>query len=109
MNTKDLQRKIKPTIAIYFFWLLLGSHYAYQGRWSIQILFWISLGGLGVWAIIDLITMSDKIVKHREMIFQHIEEIENKEKVKHNLQHRIEPGIRYEIDKTEPLIREKAI
>jgi hypothetical protein len=80
MDRNDLQSKIKPTMTVYLYWFLFGSHYGYLGRWNIQILFWITFGGLGVWAIIDLFTMSDLIVKHRESIFQQIEEIERKEK-----------------------------
>ena len=52
---------------------------------------------------------NSKMRKIRMWESEKVKEIENKEKVKHNLQHRIEPDIRYEIDNTEPLIRKKAI
>jgi hypothetical protein len=45
----------------YLFWFLLGAHYAYLGKWGTQFLFWITLGGLGVWAIIDLFTLGGKV------------------------------------------------
>jgi hypothetical protein len=38
------------------------------------------LGGFGIWAIIDLFTMSGKINNHNASLFQQIEEIEKKEK-----------------------------
>jgi hypothetical protein len=41
----------------YLLWLLLGWHYAYVGRWGIQILYWITAGGLLLWALADLFRM----------------------------------------------------
>jgi TM2 domain-containing membrane protein YozV len=45
----------------YLFWFLLGAHYAYLGKWGTQILYWLTLGGLGFWAIIDLFTLGGKV------------------------------------------------
>tara|TARA_B110000305_G_C19152783_1_gene498868 strand:- start:3 stop:233 length:231 start_codon:yes stop_codon:yes gene_type:complete len=45
----------------YLFWFLLGAHYAYLGKWGTQFLYWITLGGLGVWALIDLFTLGVKV------------------------------------------------
>lgn len=50
------------------------------GNWGIQILYWITLGGLGIWAIIDLFTMSGKVSSYNASIFRQIEAIEKKEK-----------------------------
>jgi hypothetical protein len=41
----------------YLAWLCLGSHYRYLGRPVVQALFWLSLGGLLVWWLIDLIRL----------------------------------------------------
>jgi len=35
---------------------------------------------LGIWALIDLFTMSGKVSRHNATIFQQIDEIEKKEK-----------------------------
>jgi len=47
---------------------------------GIQILYWITLGGVGIWALIDLFTMSGKVDRHNATIFQQIEEIEKKDR-----------------------------
>jgi TM2 domain-containing membrane protein YozV len=80
MNKHYLQSKVKSTGTAYLFWFLLGAHYAYLGKWGIQILYWLTLGGLGIWALIDLFTMSGKVNKYNAEIFQQIEAIEKKEK-----------------------------
>jgi TM2 domain-containing membrane protein YozV len=80
MNKHYLQSKIKSTGTAYLFWFFFGAHYAYLGKLGIQILYWITLGGLGIWALIDLFTMSGKVNNYNADIFQQIEAIEKKEK-----------------------------
>ena len=80
MNKHYLQSKVKSTGTAYLLWFFLGAHYAYLGKWGIQILYWITLGGLGIWALVDLFTMSGKVSRHNATIFQQIDEIEKKEK-----------------------------
>lgn len=80
MNKHYLQSKVKSTGTAYLLWFFLGAHYAYLGKWGLQILYWITLGGIGIWALIDLFTMSGKVNRHNASIFQQIEEIEKKEK-----------------------------
>ncbi|WP_372648263.1 TM2 domain-containing protein [Draconibacterium sp.] len=80
MNKHYYQAKIKSTGTAYLFWFLLGAHYLYLGKFGLQILFWITLGGLGFWALIDLFAMSDKVEKYNQPIFNKIEELEKKEK-----------------------------
>jgi len=45
----------------YLLWFFFGLHYAYLGKWGIQFLFWITVGGLGVWWFIDLFTLGGKV------------------------------------------------
>lgn len=45
----------------YLLWFFLGAHYAYLGKWGTQILYWLTLGGFGTWAIIDLFTLGGKV------------------------------------------------
>jgi TM2 domain-containing membrane protein YozV len=80
MNKHYLQSQIKSTGTAYLLWFFLGAHYAYLGKGGIQILYWITLGGLGIWGLIDLFTMSGKVNRHNAKIFQQIEEIEKREK-----------------------------
>ncbi len=46
--------RAKSVGVAYTLFLLLGAHYAYFGRWGLQAIWWLTLGGLGVWALIDL-------------------------------------------------------
>lgn len=80
MNKPYLQSKVKSTGTAYLFWFFLGAHYAYLGRWGLQILYWITLAGLGIWGIVDLFTMSQKVERHNFDIFRQIEDIEKREK-----------------------------
>lgn len=38
----------------YFCFVLLGSHYLYLRKPLLQLLFWVTLGGFALWAIVDL-------------------------------------------------------
>lgn len=80
MNKHYLQSKVKSVGTAYLlYFLLFGTHYAYLGKWGLQIFYWLTLGGLGLWALIDLFTMSSKVQKYNQKIFQQIEEIEKRE------------------------------
>ena len=70
MNKYHLQSQIKSVETAYlFFFFLFGTHYAYLGKWGIQFLYWITLGGLGIWALIDFFTISEKVERHNAVIF----------------------------------------
>jgi TM2 domain-containing membrane protein YozV len=47
------QERKNPSVAMllaFFF----GLHYAYLGRWGLQVLFWCTLGGIGLWWLVDI-------------------------------------------------------
>ena len=71
-----LQSQMKSTGMAYVMWVLLGAHYAYLGRWGVQVLYWITLGGLGVWAVIDLFRIPGLVGDHNWEVAQDLEEIE---------------------------------
>jgi TM2 domain-containing membrane protein YozV len=50
----EFERKAKSTGLAYLCLILFGIHYAYLGRWGIQIIFWITCGGFLLWWLIDL-------------------------------------------------------
>ena len=79
MNKHYLMSKMKSTGTAYLCWFFLGCHYAYLGRWGLQILYWITLGGLGIWAFIDLFVMPSKVNAHNLIISSQIDEIEKRE------------------------------
>jgi len=45
---------MKSTAVTYLLWFFFGLHYIYLGKIGTQFLYWITLGGLGLWAFIDL-------------------------------------------------------
>jgi len=49
---EDFRRRRKSTGLGYICWLF-GLHYAYLGKWALQLLFWFTLAGLFIWWIID--------------------------------------------------------
>ncbi|SDX37273.1 TM2 domain-containing protein [Aequorivita viscosa] len=81
MTKHHLQSQIKSTSTAYIlFFFLFGTHYAYLGKWGLQFLFWFTLGGLGVWGLIDLFTMSSKVEAHNANIYRQIDEIDKRER-----------------------------
>lgn len=75
MIKNHLQSQIKSVDTAYRLWFFFGLHYAYLGKWKIQLLYWISLGGIGVWSIIDLLTLSKRIAVHNNFIFEQIDDL----------------------------------
>jgi hypothetical protein len=53
----EYQRTRRTLGVAYLLWFFLGWHYVYVGRWGIQFLYWLTAGGLLVWAFIDLFRM----------------------------------------------------
>lgn len=80
MNKYELQSKIKSTGTAILFWFLLGAHFAYLGKWGLQILFWVTLGGIGIWFLIELFLISGRVSKYNAVIFEQLDQIEKKEK-----------------------------
>ena len=80
MNKHHLQSQIKSSGTAYLLWFFFGFHYAYLGKWGLQILYWITFGGFFIWAIIDLFTLSSRVANHNAIIYQEIESIDRKER-----------------------------
>ena len=49
----------------YIFWLF-GLHYAYLSKWGLQILYWLTLGGLSLWAVIDIFRIPSMVANHNK-------------------------------------------
>jgi hypothetical protein len=47
--------KLKDTSTAYLYWLCLGLHYRYLENMGTQLIFWVTLGGLGLWWLFDLV------------------------------------------------------
>jgi len=81
MKKYQLQSKIKSVGVAYALFIIILGHYAYVGKWGLQILFWITLGGFGLWAFIDLFRIPSIVAKYNESIYAQIEKIERDEKM----------------------------
>ena len=50
----EYKRRKKSKTFAYFAWFFLGWHYLYLRRVGLQIAFWLTLGGAGIWWFVDL-------------------------------------------------------
>ena len=75
-----LKSQIKSTGTAYFLLFLFGFHYVYMNKLILQILYWITLGGLGIWTIVDLVTLANRISTHNALLYRLIDEIDTEEK-----------------------------
>lgn len=83
MNKAYLQSQFKSTGTAYLLLLFVfGSHFIYLNKWGLQILFWITFYGFGLWLIIELFMIPDRVNRHNAIISQQIEHIEEKERIK---------------------------
>jgi len=55
---EEYKRRAKSTGTAYALWFFLGWHYAYIGKWGVQLLYWATGGGVLLWAIADLFRIS---------------------------------------------------
>ena len=57
----------KPGIA--FMWIFIfGVQYFYLGKIGIQFLYWFTLGGLWIWALVDMFTIWKRVKEMNEEI-----------------------------------------
>jgi TM2 domain-containing membrane protein YozV len=80
MTKHELRARVKSTGVAYLFFLFFGAHYAYLGRWGTQILYWLTLGGLGFWALIDLFLLGGKVEKSNAKLYAEIDTMERRER-----------------------------
>ena len=50
---EEYRRKAKSAGPAYLLLFLIGGHYIYLRKWGIQFLFWVTLGGLLIWWLVD--------------------------------------------------------
>ena len=60
---------------------ILGWHYAYIGKWGLQLLMWVTFYGCFVWWFIDMFRAKGIVRRHNAKIFAEIEAIEKQEKL----------------------------
>lgn len=63
---EEFESRSKRTSVAYALFLLCGCHHAYMGRWDLQVIWWLSLGGLGVWAVVDLFRIPKLVNRYND-------------------------------------------
>jgi len=53
----DSEKRVLPALLLCFFFGVFGVHRFYVGKKGTGLLQLLTLGGLGVWALIDMITI----------------------------------------------------
>ena len=81
MEKAHLQSKLKSTGKAYVYFCCFGAHYLYLGKFVIQLFFWITLGGFGIWALYDLFTLSGKVNASNDRILKKLEELKQQDRV----------------------------
>ena len=77
MKTKrELQGEIKSKGTAFVMYWFLGAHYAYLGKWGVQLAYWFTLGGLGIWLMVDLFRIGGLVKSYNNLIYEELEELE---------------------------------
>jgi TM2 domain-containing membrane protein YozV len=66
---QEYERRRKSGGLAYVLWFPFGFHYLYLGQIGLQLLYWLTFGGLGFWAIIDLFRIPAMVGRKNEEIF----------------------------------------
>lgn len=72
----QLQSELKSTGTAYVMYWFLGCHYGYVGKWGIQLAYWFTLGGFGMWILIDLFRVGGIVRRYNNKIYAELEEID---------------------------------
>tara|TARA_B100000780_G_C21065369_1_gene428375 strand:+ start:628 stop:900 length:273 start_codon:yes stop_codon:yes gene_type:complete len=62
------QNQFANTTTVWVLFLFLGWSYGSLGKIGIQILFYITFGGFGIWALIRLFTLSGAIKAYNKKV-----------------------------------------
>ena len=62
----EYERRKKSIAVSYVAWILLGWHYLYNGKIGMQFAFWFTLGGFGIWWLVDLFRIPAIVRSSRE-------------------------------------------
>jgi hypothetical protein len=76
----ELEKQLTTTGNVWLWFLFLGCPYGAVGKWGLQILFWFTGGGLGIWTLITMFRVSTLVENHNRPIRIELESIERKEK-----------------------------
>jgi hypothetical protein len=79
-NRYYLESQIRSIGIAYILFFIVGGHYAYLNKWGYQILYWITLGGLGIWFLIDLFRVSEYVRRFNADIFYELDRLDYQER-----------------------------
>lgn len=80
MNKYYLEKQLKSKGTAYLFFFLFGAHFAYLNKWGLQLLFWFTFYGLGVWGLIELFRVGDRVENHNRPLYQRLDDLDKAEK-----------------------------
>lgn len=80
LNKYQLESRIRNVGIAYLLFFVAWAHYAYVNKWGTQILFWLTLGGLGIWWFIDIFRITSIVEEFNDPIFEDIEWLEREER-----------------------------
>ncbi|HMZ56217.1 MAG TPA: TM2 domain-containing protein [Nitrospira sp.] len=63
---RDFDNRSKSMLVAYLAWFFLGWHYLYLKRVGLQIAFWLTLGGFGLWWLVDLFRVAGIVNRMNE-------------------------------------------
>jgi TM2 domain-containing membrane protein YozV len=65
---RDYDVRRKSCLFAYLFWFFFGFHYLYLGRIGIQLIYWLTIGGFGLWMLIDLFRIPGMVERKNQDI-----------------------------------------
>ena len=68
MFVEEYKRRKKSIGVAYLLWILFGLHFGYLHKWGLQILFWITFGGVFIWWIINLFAIPSMVKNYNKDI-----------------------------------------
>lgn len=59
-------------LAYLFLIIVFWAHYGYLKKWGLQVLFWITAGGLGIWWLIDIFRLPGLVKNYNSDLAIHV-------------------------------------
>jgi len=58
-------------LAYLFLIIVFWAHYGYLKKWGLQVLFWVTAGGIGIWWLIDIFRLPGLVKNHNTELAIH--------------------------------------
>lgn len=59
--TQEFERRRKNKTTCYVLWFFFGLHHVYLERWGLFVLYVLTAGGLGIWALIEIFSIPGEV------------------------------------------------